>query len=228
MFEKVLMLHMMTCRSRQPCAAPVGWCRGLGAQAAMYPYVAQSGMNIRTQLLLLSRILLLDTPSSEVKVSTSNMPPIPPPPSTDGPHWSMPPQVQSCEDAAKNGNIQRVKELVQQLLQSSSPSSEAVEPQPKWFHGALTAAINRHDLDMVQYLLDENVATQDNHYVFEGTVRGRAFNVLELLLQRGWDINKTPTRVEPPVLTCVPRLHPPDFANILLLSGSRSGLVIKT
>lgn len=129
------------------------------------------------------------------------LPEIPPPPLLgDGTLFYRPPEVELCEDAARNGDLKRVKELVQQLLHSPRPSYETLKPQPGWLYSSLTTAIERHDLDMVQFLLDENVTTRDALLPFEDAVRCRAFEVLELFLQRGWDINKPLHRNEPPVL----------------------------
>ncbi|KAF1948315.1 ankyrin [Byssothecium circinans] len=116
------------------------------------------------------------------------LPEIPPPPPRDGALFYRPPEVELCDDAARNGDLKRVKELVQQLPHSPRPSS-------------ITTAIERHDLDMVQFLLDENVTTRDALLPFEDAVRCGAFEVLELFLQRGWDINKPLHRNEPPVLS---------------------------
>jgi hypothetical protein len=128
------------------------------------------------------------------------LPEIPLAPPTDGAHFYRPPEVGLCDNAARNGNLKRVKELVQQLLHSPRPSSETLKPHPGWLYNSMTTAIERHDLNMVQFFLDENVTTKDTILPFEDAVRCRAFEILELLLHRGWDINKPLHRNEPPVL----------------------------
>lgn len=135
-------------------------------------------------------------------LSTSGimLPEIPPPPPRDGALFYRPSEVQLCDEAAGNGDLERVKELVQQLLHGPRPSSETLKPHPEWLYGSITTAIERHDLNMVQFLLDENVVTRDTLLPFEDAVRNRAFGVLELFIQRGWDINKPLHRNEPPVL----------------------------
>jgi hypothetical protein len=124
----------------------------------------------------------------------------PPLPRDDGTLFYRPPEVELCDDAARNGDLDKVKELVQKVLHSPCPSSETLKPHPRWLYNSITTAIERHDLDMVQFLLDENVTTQDALLPFEDAVRCRAFDVLGLFLQRGWDINKPLHQNEPPVL----------------------------
>jgi hypothetical protein len=51
---------------------------------------------------------------------------------------------------------------------------------------------------MVQFLLDENVA--NGNLLVEVAVRSRAFKVLEVFLQPGWDINQPMGRNAPSVL----------------------------
>lgn len=129
------------------------------------------------------------------------LPEIPPPPMPgDIALFYRPPEVELCDDAARNNDLRRVKELVHQLLHSPRPSSETLKPQPRWLYDSITTAIERHDLAMVQFLLDEEVTTRNALLPFEDAVRCRAFEVLELFLQRGWDINKPLHRNEPPVL----------------------------
>lgn len=122
------------------------------------------------------------------------------PPPTDGPPYYRPPEVELCDIAAGNGDLKRVEELVQQLLHSPRPSSETMKPEPRWLSSSMATAIERHDLKMVQFLLDENVSSPDSLFPFGLAVRCRAFEILELFLQRGWDINKPQCPVEPPVL----------------------------
>jgi hypothetical protein len=116
-------------------------------------------------------------------------------------HYSgsaRPNQIKLCLQAAEGGDLDGVKEQVQQLLHSPDVSFLGEQPDLGWLHNLLLAAIQRGNVDMVQYLLDEKVVT-DGEFPAETAVRARAFDVLELYLGRGWDINQ-PNGDEPPVL----------------------------
>jgi hypothetical protein len=53
-------------------------------------------------------------------------------------------------------------------------------------------------MDIVRYLLNENVACES--LPVDCAVRARAFDVLELLLEHGWNINEPMDRSEPSAL----------------------------
>lgn len=74
----------------------------------------------------------------------------------------------------------------------------AEEPHPAWLYHSLCEAIQQDNIEMVQFLLDENVASGD--LPVEVAVRSQAFKVLELFLQRGWHINQPMGRNQPSVL----------------------------
>jgi hypothetical protein len=59
-------------------------------------------------------------------------------------------------------------------------------------------AMQMQNIEMVRFLLDENVA--DSNLMAEAAVRGRTWEVLGLFLQYGWNINQPRLRNEPPVL----------------------------
>ncbi|KAF2810562.1 ankyrin [Mytilinidion resinicola] len=100
--------------------------------------------------------------------------------------------------AACKGDLEEVKKQVQRLLHDPRPP-EPQPPQPKWLAQSLLIAMQKPNIEMVQFLLDENVA--DPHSVAEAAVRGRGWEVLELFLQYGWDINRPQGRNEPPLLS---------------------------
>jgi hypothetical protein len=104
-------------------------------------------------------------------------------------------QVELCLEAAKQGNLDGVKEQVRQLLHSSDGS---LVGEPRWLYESMLAAIEQQNVDMVQHLLDEKVVT-DKEFPAETAVRARAFDILELFVGRGWKINQS-DRNEPPVL----------------------------
>ena len=109
-----------------------------------------------------------------------------------------PEQVDICYRAACKGDLDTLKEQAWQLLHN--PEAAFVEqPHPAWLYRSLAEAIRQQNIEMVQFLLDENVANNGDLPV-EVAVRSRAFKVLELFLQRGWDINQPMSRDEPPVL----------------------------
>lgn len=113
------------------------------------------------------------------------------------PPSARPFQVSLCLQAAQNGDLDGVKEQVRQLLHTSVPSPANVGADPAWLFDSLSAAIERNDRKMVEFLLDENVMV--GSLPAEGAVRAGAYGVLELFLDCGWDIN-LPDSDEPPVL----------------------------
>lgn len=122
----------------------------------------------------------------------------PPPLRTDLPLFSRPKQVDLCYRAACNGDLDAVKEQVRQLLHNPEVASVEEQPPPTWLFESLTEAIGQNNVDMVQFLLDENVA--QDYLPAENAVGSRAFEVLELFLRYGWDINRPTGRNEPSVL----------------------------
>lgn len=115
-----------------------------------------------------------------------------------GPEY-RPEEVELCYQAAKKGDLEEVKRLVQQLLHHPRPSSEPLEPHPAWIYRSLNVAIGNQNLDIIRFLLNENVH-QGAFPTVEGVVRATAFKVLELFLEYGWDINQPLHRNEPSVL----------------------------
>jgi hypothetical protein len=106
-------------------------------------------------------------------------------------------QVSRCLQAAQNGNLTGVKEQTDQLLHSSDVSPVGREPVPASLYESLSVAIKQDHRAIVEHLLNEQVAGQD--FPADTAVRARAFNILELFLARGWNVNQ-PDRDMPPVL----------------------------
>jgi ankyrin repeat protein len=126
-------------------------------------------------------------------------PHLPPSLGPEPPYYARPrpEQVDICYRAACEGDLDTLKKQASQLL--NNPEAASVEqPHPAWLCDSLAEAIRRQDIEMVQFLLDMNVANGD--LPVEVAVRSRAFKVLDLFLQRGWDINQPMGRNEPSVL----------------------------
>jgi hypothetical protein len=115
-----------------------------------------------------------------------------------GPPFFRPEEVELCYQAACRGDLEEVKKQALCLLHHPRPVSEPEKPHPAWLYRSLSIAIREQNIEIVRFLLDENVA--DGDLPAELAVRGRAWEVLELLLQYGWDINQPRGRNEPPVL----------------------------
>jgi len=111
--------------------------------------------------------------------------------------YQRPPQIEICYEAARKGDVAEVKKQVNHLLHEPQPTS-AAPPDPAWLSDSLDVAIQHENLEIVQILLNEDVARGD--LPIESAVRQRAKGVLELFLQYGWDINKPLRRNEPPAL----------------------------
>jgi hypothetical protein len=114
----------------------------------------------------------------------------------DVPRYARPEPVDLCYRAACDGDLDAVKEHVWQLLHN--PEFSSGEPRPAWLFASLSEAIRQKNIKMVQFLLDENVS--DGDLPIENAVRGRAFEILELFLRYGWDINQPMGRNEPSAL----------------------------
>ncbi|KAL5442556.1 hypothetical protein PMIN07_004805 [Paraphaeosphaeria minitans] len=127
----------------------------------------------------------------------------PQPPPSLGPEFPYyvrprPEQVDICYRAACDGDLDTLKEQAWQLLHNREAACDE-QPHPAWLYRSLAEAIRQQNVEMVQSLLDENVANGD--LPVEVAVRSRAFKVLELFLRRGWDINQPMARNKPSVLS---------------------------
>ncbi|KAF2688152.1 ankyrin [Lentithecium fluviatile CBS 122367] len=96
-------------------------------------------------------------------------------------------EVNLCYQAACEDDIDGVKKQVQRLLHNSRSTSEQNKPSSRWLFASLLIAIEKHNLELVQFLLNERVVDED--LPFESAVRARAFEILEFFLGLGWDIN---------------------------------------
>jgi hypothetical protein len=128
-------------------------------------------------------------------------PPAPPPPPQRGdllPRYVRPEQVDLCYRAARDGDLDGVKEHVWQLLHNPEVAYVGEKPHPGWLYDSLLVAVQQNNVEMVQFLLDEKVT--EGRLPVEPAVRARAFEVLELFLRNGLDINQPLSPNEPPVL----------------------------
>jgi len=122
-----------------------------------------------------------------------------PAPMTNHPRrYERPIQVHLCYQATCNGDLDGVKEQVRRLLHGHKAAPPGQEPRPEWLFSSLCEAISRKDIGIVQFLLEEKVAGED--LPGDLAVRSQAFEILELFLRCGWDINKPLGRNQPSVL----------------------------
>jgi hypothetical protein len=112
--------------------------------------------------------------------------------------YERPEQVHLCYQATCKGDLSGVKEQVRRLLHDPEAASVGQVPHPEWLSSSLSEAISRKDIKVVQFLLEEKVAGGD--LPGDDAVRSQAFEVLELFLRHGWDINKPMGRNQPSVL----------------------------
>jgi len=101
-----------------------------------------------------------------------------------------PKHVDICFRTACDRDLNKVKAEVQQFVYNPVSSVEA-QPNPAWLFESLSKAIRWDDVEMVQFLLENKVAT---YFPAEIAVRSRALRVLELFLQLRWDINQPKVR----------------------------------
>ncbi|KAF2808666.1 uncharacterized protein BDZ99DRAFT_499098 [Mytilinidion resinicola] len=85
-----------------------------------------------------------------------------------GAPFFRPEEVDLCYQAACKGDLEEVKKQVQRLLHDSRPCPEQHTPHPKRLCNSLFIAIQKQNIEMVRFLLDENVA--DPHIVAEGAL----------------------------------------------------------
>lgn len=124
-----------------------------------------------------------------------------------------PEEVELCYQATCKGDVNEVKKLAQRLFHDPRPLSEPQKPHPAWIFKSLAIAIQERNIEIVRILLEENVADGNFLAPAEIAVRARACEVLELLLQYGWDINQPSRRNEPPLLRYPYFLLSFDFDN---------------
>lgn len=105
-----------------------------------------------------------------------------------------PKQVDLCDEAAQLGDLKRVKQLVYEALDEDHLTDRG------WFAGSVASAIERNDLAIVKFLLSENIATPTDRYLIELAIRCQTYDILELLLELGWDLNTPVLRNMPPPL----------------------------
>jgi len=112
--------------------------------------------------------------------------------------YFRPEEVDLCYQAACRGDLDEVKKQAHQLLHEARPLSEPEKPHPAWLYSSLSTSIEKQNVEIVRFLLDENVVGED--FPADVAVYARAFSVLNLFLQYGWDINQPRGRNETPLL----------------------------
>jgi hypothetical protein len=109
-----------------------------------------------------------------------------------------PEQVHLCYLATCKGDLDEVKEQVRRLLHDHEAAPVGQDPRPEWLFSSLSEAISRKNTEVVQFLIKEKVAGDD--LPGDEAVRSQAYEILELFLHYGWDINKPMGRNQPSVL----------------------------
>ena len=115
-------------------------------------------------------------------------------PATFDPNFQRPPSPPEFEQvraASASGDLAAVKAAFEQWNTHN----------PGWkrrFHDGLSAAIENNHLPVVSYLLSQGVDLMDLD--FAQATKKKSYPMLQLLLDRGWDINAPMGRIEPPAL----------------------------
>lgn len=159
-----------------------------GYYPAFFSFVAWPELSTSFSIKLLLYFAKMDSPSSLSSDDDDNV----------GHLYPRPAQVDLCYRAACEGNLGAVKEQARQLLHNYQTAPFEEQPHPAWLYRSLSQAIQQDNIQMVKFLLAENVA--NGNLPVEVAVRSRAFGVLELFLRYGLDINQPLRRNEPPVL----------------------------
>lgn len=107
-----------------------------------------------------------------------------------------PPEFEQVQAASAFGDLHAVKAAVEQW------NKHSYNPELKRrFHAGLSAAIENNHGPVVSYLLFQGVDM--NGLDFAWATKKKLYPMLQLLLDRGWDINTPMGRIEPPALQYV-------------------------
>ena len=79
-------------------------------------------------------------------------------------------------------DLQGVTIQVHQLLHNHRVPSPGEKPHPAWLYDSLSEAIGQNNVEIVQHLLEQNVA--NGCFPAAEAVRARAFDILELCIRR--------------------------------------------
>ncbi|KAF2748479.1 ankyrin [Sporormia fimetaria CBS 119925] len=99
--------------------------------------------------------------------------------------------VDTCVEAASRGDLRGVQESVSQFFGDR-----------RRVHGALSSAIQKDDLPIVQFLVESDVVFREEtwNHPGEDAIRCRAYKTLQYFIDCGWDINTPLGEKEPPAL----------------------------
>lgn len=116
-------------------------------------------------------------------------------PAASGPNFERPstPEFEEARLGSVAGDLAAVKDAVERLKQKS------YEPQLKWrLHDSFYAAIKNGHASIVSYLLSQGVDIINLDSA--AATKAKSYEVLQLLLDHGWDINTPMHWDEPPAL----------------------------
>ena len=107
------------------------------------------------------------------------------------------PEAETMREACASGDLTAVQSVFQtQLL--DLPADERID-QNELGAGGLCEAIKRNDAVIAGYLLSDVMAMEQVH--FGMATECRAYAVLQLFVDRNWDINTYSSRMDPPALS---------------------------
>ncbi|KAL8927865.1 MAG: hypothetical protein Q9172_001165 [Xanthocarpia lactea] len=116
---------------------------------------------------------------------------------TDIPIPKLPPDIEAMRDACATGNLHNVRSAFKTHWLDVVP--EKRHPKSDFGVPGLCEAIKKDDSTIVEYLLDNSTAMNEGHYIM--ATEYKAVSVLQLCVQRGWDINMKLSRCTPPALS---------------------------
>lgn len=103
-------------------------------------------------------------------------------------------ELQQLATAGATGNLDALQTFFSQW-QSKTLSSRS---QPETICPALSAAVRNNQVATVTYLLDQGVPV--NQELFLYATESKLYQVLDIFLQHGWDINTPVDFIRPPAL----------------------------
>ena len=106
------------------------------------------------------------------------------------------PEAKAMQDACASGNLTAVQSVFNTWL--DRPAHERIDQDVLGASG-LCEAIKRNDASIAQFLLSNVTSMESTHFAM--AVEYQAYAILQLYVDRGWNINTYLSRMRPPALS---------------------------
>lgn len=106
------------------------------------------------------------------------------------------PEIEELREAAASGELDAVQSVcTSQWLEK--PEAKRIDKD--LFASSLVDAIQKDDVSIASYLLSNGVSIKISHFIMATELK--KYSILQLFLDRGWDINGPIERTKPPPLS---------------------------